>query len=313
MNRVSRVAYAPVAHDATPHRLDLRGHDPRLDRFLLDHFDALHELAARDVAPTAIFSNVDARHEFFLLRTGNDGEFLRAAENLTHMLIDAMDRRMEAGLLVCVQIQHGDQHLSAGAFKLEVVTPNSAVLERLDSGDEVLAAVTNVMDAPGELQKGALVDDPRGHSEAVISDRLSREAQYFPKAFGIRIEQRPRDAAVDLLREVQRTVGQEPALRAAQELPRLPAGTLGDVLDRLGEVVPEVQERKGSIEGALRNEERPVRRIDTERPLRRVIRAGEVTIHASPRTNISVDERPSGGWRITVDVDVEPRTEIRGA
>jgi hypothetical protein len=127
--------------------------------------------------------------------------------------------------------------VSAAALKLEVVTPNSAVLERLETGEEVLEGATNVLDAPGQLQKGALVDDPRPQSDVIIGDRLAQDALYFPRAFGIRAEQRPVHAAADLVAALD---GRVPAVgpRVVQALPQLVPGSTSEVLAALGERVP---------------------------------------------------------------------------
>ena len=116
--------------------------------------------------------------------------------------------------------------MSAAALKLQVMQPHAANLRQLDTGEIELSAVTDVMDAPGQLQKGALVDDPRAGSEVVMGDQLALEAQYFPRAFGINIEQRAPQAAVDLLAAIDHALGSTVGAAARDALPTIQSGAV---------------------------------------------------------------------------------------
>jgi hypothetical protein len=142
-----------------------------------------------------------------------------------------MDRWMERGLLICVRVVDGKKR-SAAVLKLEVVTPNSAVLEKLDTGEEVLEAVTDVLDAPGELQKGALVDDPRPGSDVVVGDKLTKDALYFPRAFGIRTEARARDGTAELVAAVSSRLPSLTA-RIVEALPRVQETAPAEVVEKI--------------------------------------------------------------------------------
>lgn len=313
MATIERITYARVAKGAVPGAARTKQHDSELDRFLTEHFAALRALATRDDAPLSFFISDAPRDQFERLRTGSEQVFLAAAHGLTLALIGEMDNRSAEGLLVCVQVTD-DGEKWAAAMKLEVIAPNSAVLDRLESGEEVLSAVTDVMDAPGDLQKGALVMDPRAGSDVVIGDRLSQDALYFPRAFGIRTHQKPTEAASDLVAAIEQRQGTAVAVRAAREMPRLEAAPAREVLEGLGQQIPELDtEAQAAVASALEARPRPVREVNTEAPLKQVIRASGVTVQVplASSAEVEVTSKAGGGWRITIDVEEEPRMEIR--
>lgn len=307
------MTYARVAKGAAPATMKSRDHDAQLDAFLIGHFEAMRELAANEDSPLSTFFDADAKKLFETLRTGTEDEFLTAAHSLCLRLIAEMDGRMEPGLLVCLQIDE-DGALSAGALKLEVVAPNSAILEKLDSGEEVLTAVTDVMDAPGELQKGALVDDPRAGSDVIVGDRLPENSLYFPRGLGIRTEQKAIDAAADLILAIEKAHGTAVATKAVTALPKVQEARVDSVLKDLQSSVPELDNPAlEAIKAKLDARPRPVGRVATNTPLKQVIRASGVTIHAPINSvvKVSSNTNPTGGWRIIIDVPDEPKTEIK--
>lgn len=313
--QIVHMTYARVAHDAAPGKMQQRPHDAGVDAFLLDHVAALRKMAAKGDSPIATFVDGDASSKFERLRSGTEAEFLEAAEVLAQRLVAEMDGRTAPGLLVCTRISDGSE-LSAAALKLEVVTEHAAVLRALDTGEEILAAATNVLDAPGELQKGALVQDMRPDSAVVVGDRLAIDANYFPRAFGIRTEQTASKAAADLVSEVQRRLPEGSARSVARALPKLEPGPAASVLEQLAEseqaLTPELRQ---AIEGALLGQQRPVRRVNTRAALKEVIRADGITVTGTPEamraTEIQEDPE-SGGWVIVIHVADQPRTEYRG-
>ncbi len=310
--KVRHMTYARVAQGAAPGPAVMRPRDG-LDDFLLDHFRAMHKLATDNHSPFATFSDPAAQALFEQLRAGSNDEFLKAAHELTVRLIVRMDGRMDPGLLLCMQVESGMQ-LWAAALKLEIVTPHSAILERLDSGDEVLAAVTDVVDAPGELQKGALVSDPRDGSDVVIGDKLAKDALYFPQAFGIRSEQRASDAAADLVAAVEQI---DPKLgrRVAEVLPHVPPGDRETVLDALTEEITTfTSDVRQDVAAALQARPRPVVHVDTQTPLKREVTTAEgikIVGPVSAMQAVTWAPRQDGGWRITIDVTQEPRSHVK--
>lgn len=307
------MTYARVAHDAAPGNMVTRPHDAGVDAFLFDHVTSLLERAKKGDSPIANFIEPEAARLFEQLRRGTADQFLSAAQALTLRLIGRMDRRAAAGLLVCLRLADRGRR-SAAALKLEVVTPHAAVLEALDTGEEVLAAATNVLDAPGDLQKGALVPDPRPTSDVVIGDRLPIDAQYFPTAFRIQTEQRAVDAVANLVSVVH---AQSPTLVPAlvQRLPSSTPGPTREVLAEIGQEIPELTEDvRESIVNQLEQLKRPVRTIDTRAPLKQILSADGITVTGPAEAmhrKAEVQRVPEGGWRIVVSVEEEPTTSYR--
>jgi hypothetical protein len=271
------MTYARVSRGAAPGNMVERPHDAGVDAFLFDHVASLLERARGGDSPIASFVDPEASSLFDELRTEAPEKFLAAAQTLTLRLIGCMDRRAAPGLLVCLRLRDGKRR-AAAALKLEVVTPHAAVLEALDTGEEVLAAATNVLDAPGDLQKGALVPDPRPLSDVVIGDRLAIDAQYFPTAFGIQTEQRAVDASANLVSVVQ---AQAPKLvrKVVERLPSATPGPAKDVLAEIGEQVPQLTtDVRRTIVDQLEQLKRPVRTVDTRAPLKQVVSADGITV-----------------------------------
>lgn len=313
MPEIVHMTYARVASDAVPGPMAPREHDAKVDAFLLDHMRALLASAEQGDAPVATFFDPASMALFESVRTGDETAFLDAAGQLAYRLVGEMDRRTGPGLLVCLQVAEGDE-LSGAALKLEVVAPNSAVLEALDTGEEILSGATNVLDAPGKLQKGALVQDPRAASDVVIGDKLHKDAAYFPRAFGIRPEQRAADTAADLI-SVIGAVAPGAARQAAQALPDIPSGQAETVVDALAEEVEALDEAaRAAVLARLSASTRPVRNIDTTGTVREFLTADGVTVSgtAGAMRAVNYERDPEGdGWVITVRVRNEPRRTFK--
>ncbi len=310
--QITHMTYTRVAHGVTPPQLIPRAHTAGVDKFLFDHYGALRTKAQKSDSPMAFFFDSSAKDLFTALQTGSDPDFFAAAHTVAARLIGEMDGRMEPGLLICLRIVDGDT-TSAAVLKLEVVTPNSAVLDKLDSGEEVLEAVTNVLDAPGELQKGAVIDDVRDGSDVIVGDKLTKDALYFPRALGIRTEARARDGAAELVSAVSNRLPSITA-RVVEALPTVEKSTPAEVLQAISTDVPELTEQvRTEITSVLEQQPRPVRRVDPKAPLKRVVRAGGITIQGSVSAMRSIgwDIMPDGRWRITIDVPEEPTSEYR--
>ncbi|MEG9227595.1 hypothetical protein [Aeromicrobium sp. Sec7.5] len=312
---VQKVTYARVAKDATPGTASIRPHDSKLDAFLLEHVEALQGFANGKNSCPAVFVDPASKTSFEALRDGNDAEFLQAAHDLTLQLIGQMTGSTAEGLLVCVQL-HDGQAAAAAVLKLQVVTPNAANLQTLDSGEQLLSAVTNVMDAPGKLQKGALLDDPQPGSDVVVGDVASKEAQYFPRALGISIEERPGQAAIAMLDVIKDLQGDAVEVASRNALPNLSAGTVSDVLTQLSTVVPELQPTtvRDEVSKKLAARARPVRNVETTAPLTEHITASGVTIKVpiTGQDRVSIEQdKVNGGYKIIIRVDEHPKREVR--
>ncbi len=300
------MTYARVAADATPHFPHFRPIEDGVMGFLGDHINSLFTMAkAPDATPPGRFAHRDAQRLFRDLHTGSESEFLAAADALTRRLIGRMNRATAEGLLVCVRAETAaDDGRVAGVLKLQVVAPNAAVLRALDSGDIVLTAVKDLLDSPGDLQKGALVASrlPDGH--VLCGDRVTHIARYFPDAFGIQIFCRPSVATRAFFDAVEEFA--EPLIsEVAAAWPAVRPGSPREVLAELGQKVPDLTASlQADIAERLETAARPVARLDTTRTVKETCQAGEITISGpidEMRRHVRVAARPGGGWRITVE------------
>lgn len=311
--RIIKVTYAKVAHQQAVHQLTLRPHDAGVDAFLIDHIRELQSKTRGNVAPLARFTSEAAHDLFKSLQSGTDEEFLNAAHSLTANLVGEMDGRAATGLFVCVRVVEHDGAMSAAALKLQVVTEHAAKLEQVESGELTLAAVRDVLDAPGDLQKGAVIDDPRAGSDVIIGDRLAQDAAYFPRALGIRTEQRAVDTAANLITAVA-AHDQGVARTLITVLPQIPPGPTGEVLEQASARVPELtKDVIADVTATLARLPRPVNRVDTAAPVRTQIIADGVTVNFGPAAaqRVRVERDQMEGWRVVILSDAEPRIEYR--
>ena len=187
---ITHLSLAKVAHDATFATAELRDVDDGISAFLGAHINGLRTMTTRSGTSPGSFTDPEARRLFRNLYSGPDSNFLAAADNLTKRLIGRMDARTASGLLVCLRA-HDDQEQYGGVLKLQVVAPHAAVLEELASGQVRLSAVRDLLDKPGDLQKGALSTSWLAENRIMIGDQLGQDAAYFPKAFDIRAYHAP--------------------------------------------------------------------------------------------------------------------------
>lgn len=274
--------------------------------FLGGHVNSLFTMAkAQDATAPGRFTHRDAQRLFRELHTGSDDEFLAAAGALTKRLVGRMNRATAEGLLVCLRAETATDGRVAGALKLQVVAPNAAVLQALDSGDVVLTSVKDLLDSPGDLQKGALVASSLPDGQVLCGDRVTHIARYFPEAFDIQIFCRPSVAAKAFFDAVEEFAGSLiPEVAAAW--PTLRPGSPREVLAELGHKVPGLTATlRADIAERLETAARPVARLDTARVIKETYQAGQITISGpveEMRRHVRVAPRPDGdGWRVTVD------------
>ena len=304
------MTYARVAHDAVPGKMVIRPRDEGVDAFLLEHVRKLLALGQGENPQSAEFREADIVAEFARLRDGGEPEFLEAATALTQRLIAQMDGRSGAGLLVCLRTDD-DGELSVAALKLQVETQNAALLSRLDTGEEVLSAVKNVLDAPGRLQKGLVVPSARmAGGDVIVTDKLPEDALYFLNAFGVTSSERPQRSATALVRALSKQIGSEAAGRVAHALPSVQSGPLDSVLESLANAEPTltVEVRKQTV-AMLGQERRRVREVRTDAPVREEISADGISVRGpvAEMRKVSVAEQPDGKWQIVIEVHEEPR------
>lgn len=311
--RITHMTYARVEHGKTVAPGGMQPAGGGLGDFLSDHIVEFREMTRRRGTTPGEFTDPEAQSAFRDLFRGTDEAFLAAAETLAKRLIARMDHRTSPGLLVCLR---ADDDLAgercAGVLKLQVMAEHAAVLEHLASGADQLAAVTDLMTTPGQLQKGALSCSWLPAENVLIGDQLWQDAAYFPAAFGISTFARPGAAVGDLMTALDEIA---PGLTApvARELPSVPSGTPAEVLSALGDRVPGLTgDTQADVAAAMEQRARPARSIDTSRPARGTIRFGEITISGPvtelrDRVTIQAGDAGAADWVITVESADEPR------
>lgn len=308
MPTITRMTYARVAKDAVPNSPALMPIDDGIDDFLSDHIRGLRHLTASRQTQPGRFLDLEAQALYRSLGYDEEVGFLAAAGTLTKRLIGRMDQRTTPGLLICLRAMDGSE-LIAGVLKLQVVAPHGAVLERLESGDEVLSAVTDLLDKPGDLQKGALVASTLPDNRVLTGDRLTQDAAYFPEAFGIQLYARPSEAVGELLDAVE-AVAPELAASVAARLPSIPGGDPAAVIAALGDQVPGLDGgRQADILERLEHRRRPVGAIDTKRRSTERIKIGDITISGpidAMRHYVEVSKPEANRWQVTVDGNQAP-------
>jgi hypothetical protein len=312
---VTHMTYARVATDAAPAYPELRSIDSGINDFLADHIHDLRQLTATRQTQPGRFVDAEAQALFRSLRYDKTPDFLATVDSLMKRLIGKMDQRTKAGLLVCMRANE-DSDLIAGVLKLQIVAEHGAVLEKLDSGDEVLSAVTDLLDKPGELQKGALVMSTLPEGLVLTGDRLTgQDAVYFPTAFGIQLYARPSESVGELLDAVE-AMAPELVAPVAAALPSVPPGDPETVLSELGNRIPELDGScQADVAQRLEHRRRPVGIIDTERRSREQIKIGEITISGPidamrqyARINHLHDPQR---WQVVVEGTAEPKRSHR--
>ena len=313
--RAERLTFFRVARGAAPAAPWLRPGVAEVSDFLVDHVADLRKRATEGTAANASFADPADRQLIEDIRTGDDAAFLAAAGVLGTRLVAQMAPigNAKPGLLLCATL-HSDAIppvASAAVLKLEVVSPHGAVLQMLDSGEETLAAVKDVLDKPGDLQKGLVFPDARPSSEAVVGDKAAlHEARYFLRAMGATLEAHGSGSARDLVKAVAARASRKVAQQVVQVLPAITPAPPTRVLAALREAIPELTEDTATeVADALASAERPVVQVDTAAPVKAVLRAGALTVSgpAAEVGRITWDADPQGGWVVTFHTDQEPK------
>lgn len=306
-----------VAHDATPVKARLRDIDKGISAFLGAHIKGLRNMAAKSGSVPGRCEELEARGLFRNLCSGKDGPFLAAADSFSARLAGRMDARSAKGLLVCLRADDGEERYG-GVLKLQVKATDAAVLEELSSGEIRLSAVRDLLDTPGELQKGALSASWLAEEQVLIGDRLGREAEYFTRALAIRPFARPSTAVNELFAAIGE-VSPDLALPIAEALPGVSPGTSDSVLAALGQKVPGLHPGvQADISDVLAHQVRPVSDIDTSRTPKETITIGDIKITGPvPQMKRHVRIEKHGDavaeerWTITIDSPTEPKTSYR--
>lgn len=304
---ITLVAYAYVEPGGAAPTCRIRTVSREIHRYLDGHMDDLLGRAGRGSSAPAFFRGQDAESRFVHLQLGANDEFLAAARTLTERLHTAMDNRSKRGFLVAVRRSLDSQEAQAGVLKLDVHDEPAAAARQ--TGDELqLEAVRDLLDLPGDLQKGAVFPDPRAESEVVVGDRVMVEtAQYFLRALEVQ-QIAAQSSATKSFIDVVASVATGKVDAFAQELdsydqPVSPQLVFDEHPDLL------TLEERDQVLGRLEGQPRPVRIVNpATRPPRVVVSADGITIRGGVEDMQKVQwVQQGGGWQIRIDVSQEPR------
>lgn len=180
------VAYAYVEPNGAQPQCSLHSTSSEVDKYLKAHISNLLERAAKGSAPSAVFTDISYRARFETLRAGSQESFLETAQTIAEQLQDEMDRRSKRGFLVALRRELSGGQMQSAVLKLDVHDEIAAAARRTAEGQLTLEAVQDLLDIPGELQKGAVYPDSRESSEVIVGDKLARvTANYFLECLGV--------------------------------------------------------------------------------------------------------------------------------
>ncbi len=197
---ITLVSYTYVEAGGAPPQIRERTTSSAVRSYLDAHVDALIGKAATDSLSPAAFRSDGGRARFGQLSTGTKAQFLASSQGLADQVYSRMDQRTTRGFFVT--LRRSGPALGA-ALKLDVHDAAAAALRRDSAGEPTLEAVQDLLDIPGELQKGAVVPDGRPGSEVIIGDKLVKASLYFLDALDVQQHAAAGPATVDFLRVVQ--------------------------------------------------------------------------------------------------------------
>ncbi len=303
---ITLVSYSYLEPGGTPPKMLERTISSDIREYLEAHVDdLLARIGHGSIAP-AVFRSAEGAERFEKLNTGTKAEFLANAQSLADRLHQRMDYRTKRGFFVA--LRRSVNNPLAAALKLDVHDAAAAAVRFDAAGEATLEAVEDLLDIPGELQKGGIVPDERPNSQIVVGDKLTVTSLYFLDALDVEQRAAPGPATADLVRVVQ-TVAPEKVDSVAKTLEvepaRIPITTFfeahPDLLD---------DDQKAEVLDRARVKRRPIDEVDpSSYVLRETIEADGITIRgraSTLREKVRILDRP-GGFRIQIDVDEQPR------
>lgn len=214
-----------------------------------------------------------------------------------------MDNRTKRGFFVTLRRTNPTIGV---ALKLDV-SESAAASIRLTNGVPTLEAVRDLLDIPGELQKGAIAPDPRPMSDVIVGDKLTLTSLYFLESLDVEQHSAPGPATADLIRVIQE-VAPTKVVAAATAIERETRFSVSDLFDRHPDLL--TADEQAEVIDRARLRRRPIDEVDPESyALREEIEADGITIRgraSSIRDKVQITQRP-GGYRIQIDVVEEPK------
>jgi hypothetical protein len=300
---ITIVSYAYVEPGGVPPTMTKRATTAEVRSYLSEHVDALQAKAGRGSLAPAVLRTTDATTRFDRLKSGTEKQFIEASQAIASSLFTRMDKRSKRGFFVT--IRRSNPTVGA-ALKLDVNDAAAAAL-RVKSGTPTLEAVTDLLDIPGELQKGAVYPDSRSESDIVVGDKLAVTSLYFLEALDLEQHASPGPATADLMRVIQEVAPSKVAATAAalEGESRL---TVDDFLERHEDLLDE--DERTEVRQRSEARRRPIDIVDpASYALREEIEADGITVRGRTSAiaeKVTIQQRP-GGYRIQIDVQEEPR------
>lgn len=298
------VTYTYVEQGAATPTCTIRSATGDVADYLEAHADAIVEKASSNSTPPAKFLNRAAERRFQALATGTQTQFLATAQELAQRLQSEMDGRTKRGFFVALR-RTVDKEAHACVMKLDVSDKAAASLQRR-AGLPDLAAVKDLLDVPGQLQKGAVTPDPRATSDVIVGERFADTSQYFLRALEIVQFYSERDSISELIAAVSR-VSPDRVGAVLEQIDRSEPATAEDFFDRNPNLLE--QSQVADVVGRLRQLKRPLQPLDARHvPIRRTIAADGITITGRPQdlaSKVQIERTPDG-WRITINVTHQP-------
>ncbi len=283
--------------------------DEEVAKYLEAHVVDLVKRPTRKTVPPANFNSDEARQRFQHLATGSRAAFVNSAQALANRLhVEMASVTAKKGFFVALRRIDGDA--SEGVvLKLDVSDEPAAAL-RTSEGVADLAAIADLLDVPGALQKGAVSPDVRDGSDVIIGERWDDTTQYFLSALDV-VQSLSERASVSQVLKVVQTHAPERVPAVLEAIARRAAPTtVSTLLSERDLLEPQVRRE---VLAELRQSPRPLLPVNRDHvpPIRR-IQADGITISGPV---LEFDEkvtwrRQARGWRITVDVHEEPRDKL---
>jgi hypothetical protein len=304
---ITNVAYAYVEPGGAAPDCKIRTVSEEIRLYLSEHVDDLLTRAGRDSSAPAFFRTQAAEQRFNDMLTGTKDQFLAAASELTERLFTAMDNRSKKGFLVAVRRSAPDGDAQAAVLKLDV-SDKSAAAALLVKGEERLETVRDLLDRPGELQKGAVYPDPRTESNVVVGDKVMVEtAQYFLRALEVQ-QIAAAGSATKSFVDVVAAVATDKVDGIVRELDAY-SGPVSppDFFQQHPDLLT-TEEREQTLD-QLEQQPRPVRIVNPlARPPKAVVFADGIAIRGGVNEMQKVGWVQHGaGWQIQINVVDEPR------
>jgi hypothetical protein len=310
---IMKVAYAYVEEKGPPPVCKLRQISADLESYLEAHVNSLNERASKgDGSPPATFRTKESTARFDSLLTGDDDQFVTAAQSIASQLQKEMDKRTKKGFFVALR-RDGAAEMEAAALKLDVQDKQAAALGWDEHGDPDLEAVKGLLDIPGKLQKGAVFPDVRATSDVVIGDKLPDTALYFLRALDAQQIAKPGPATGVFVHAVKEIAEDRVTVVARALESETKPTTPRAFFKRHPEVLP--QDVRESVLDRIEHDRRPVKRIDpTRHAIMGTWKADGITVRGrltDLESKFTKLPRKGGGWRMQIDVSDEPELETQ--